>query len=83
MKQILVFLIIFPYYYLEPKNKTQMERLTISEAIHFEIRRVRLRVAFVTDDKYININNTTVEENYCIADNVEFSIMKGKVNKIE
>lgn len=76
MKQKFFFFVIFLYYYLETKNKTQMECLTISKTVHFEIRRVQLKVAFVKDKTYIIINNTTVEENYCIADNIEFSIMK-------
>jgi hypothetical protein len=53
-----------------------MERLTISQVVHFESRRVQLKVAFVKDDEYIIKNNTTIEENYCIADNIQFSIMK-------
>ena len=74
---------MFLYYYLETKTKTQMERLTISKVVHSESRRVQLKVAFVKDDKYIIINNTTVEENYCIVDNVEFFYYERKLNKIE
>ncbi len=54
-----------------------MEHLTISNMIHFEIRKVRVKIAFIKDEQYNN-TNTTLEENYCIADNVEFSIMSIK-----
>jgi hypothetical protein len=54
-----------------------MERLTISQIVHAEVRRVQIKIAFIKDDTYNN-TNTTVQENYCIADNVEFSIMKLK-----
>jgi hypothetical protein len=54
-----------------------MERLTISNIIHFEVRKVQVKIIFIRDEQYNN-TNTTHEENYCIADNVEFSIMNIK-----
>ena len=54
---------------------TYMEYLTISNVLHFEIRKVQIKITFVKD-KASGAINTTVEDNYCIADNIEFSITK-------
>lgn len=52
-----------------------MEHLTISDMLFFEIRKVQITIAFVKDQTY-GVVNTTVEENYCIVDNIELSITK-------
>lgn len=55
----------------------QMERLTVSNIFNREMRRLQLKVFFFKDVEYKSLNST-IEENYCIADNIEFSIRKSE-----
>ena len=55
----------------------QMGRLLISNMAPLEIRRAQLKITFRKDHSY-NSTNNTAEKNYCIADNIEFFIMKAK-----
>ena len=77
-KQISLFLLLSLLYlfsHLETKSTTNVEHLTASNVFHFEMRKVQLKIGFVKGNESATIN-TVAEENYCIADNIEFFITK-------
>ena len=65
----------FSFFGSETKPKMEMTRLETSGVLHFEIRTVQLKILFLTDGKYNQIDTIT-EEDYCILDNIEFYITK-------
>ncbi|CAF3014548.1 unnamed protein product [Rotaria socialis] len=77
MELIFVDLYGLRYFPVSRRTKTGIARelLTISSSIHFEVRSVQLKVSFIRNTTYTNINGSA-EENYCIADNIEFFILK-------
>ncbi|CAF1437817.1 unnamed protein product [Rotaria magnacalcarata] len=75
----LTFVDLYGLRYFPVNNQTKtgvaMELLTISNSTHFEVRSVQLKIAFIRNTTYTSINGSA-EENYCIADNIEFFILK-------
>jgi hypothetical protein len=63
------------YFFLGTMGGTQMQSVQLSEMIRSDVRSVQILVSLVTIGKSNN-SNANLDQDYCICDNVNFSIMR-------